>query len=231
MTERDSDALQQVIEQVRELRQALARQEERMVAQQEIIRAQQAEIGTLRAQGKCFPASNDDEATRSNAGALTTRLKRGTSSSRRALLKWGGAATAAATAALVIGEGRRVRAASANDGDAIIAGQGTTATSTTYLHNNVSTSPNPLLYLDNTYPSGAGNTVQAYCMAGFTALYGRGFGNGGGVHGLSDNGGIGVFGESGGIGTGVLGTSTSGYGVYGQSGGAGVGVFGQSSSG
>ncbi|HEX6818887.1 MAG TPA: hypothetical protein VF120_10965 [Ktedonobacterales bacterium] len=151
-------------------------------------------------------------------------------SSRRALLKWGGATAAAATVALVASEGQRARAASANDGDAIIAGQGTTATSTTFLRNNDSTSPNPLLHLDNTWPGGAGNAVQAYCVAGYTALYGHAFGNGGGVYGLSDSGGIGVFGDSGGGGgTGVLGQSSDGYGVKGTS-TSGFGVWGSSSS-
>jgi hypothetical protein len=187
---------------------------------------QQAEIAALRARlGETERVADGEdgvagERTRTAAPARRERGRGGRGTSRRALLKWGGATAAAATVALVASEGRAAQADPAGraaDGGSLIIGQTNTAESQTALVTDGS--------LQTLFQADASNSTY-YNPVGFGPVAISALAN---ISGANSQTAFGVFAQSTG-GTGVSGLSTSGIGVVGES-ETGVGVQAISHSG
>jgi hypothetical protein len=165
-----------------ELEGRLASQEAQLAAQQEEIarlRAQQAEASgsplTLPARLHGLGASD--------AGGERPEGATGRSSSRRGLLKLGGAAAAAGVAAGLVGRAQAAHAAPVPTGGNFILGQSNDANVTTSLGATIGSQPSPLL------------DVKAYSST--TGIHGFADGFGGvAVRGDGVNGAIGVLGSS-----------------------------------
>jgi hypothetical protein len=231
---RQGSSLEQRLNQLERL---LVAQQERMTTQEAEIIAQREEIVQLRAVGAGAAASLPNPmpsvapmADVATVDALTEQAAptKRTSRSRRALLKLGGAAAAAgvaATAALVTSEGGQT--AHAADGNNLVIGQFNYGSTETYL--GVVGSP-ALATVFAADTSGSTYTSP-------TAVFGlAGTANGVGVYGYASTSATGVYGQStsgtgvSGIsttGTAMRGSSTSGYGVHATSNSA-AGVYANS---
>lgn len=217
-------------EQVARLAAVVQEQQQKAEQQQQMSQVQQAEIAELRAERDAARSQRTAGAAQHEhrIGALGRRTPgtlRGRASSRRALLKWGGAAAAAATVALVASEGQGVHAATDADGDPLLIGTANVGTSQTSLAITGSSSSSSFFQVD----ASASTNTTAVAIGGIsnvssgTGVQGSSAGSSGfGVQGVSFNG-------LGPTGTGVLGLSgyataiPGSFGVHGAAGsGAGV---------
>jgi hypothetical protein len=186
--------------------------EERLAAQRDEIarlRAERAEA--VPASPLILPADLRQPGGHAAAGGPDRRLL-GRPTSRRDLLRLGGAAAAAGVAAGLI-ESRAAHAAPVPTGGGFILGQANDAGATTALTATSGSTPSPIL--DVAQPNrGIGMHASASgSAAGNAGIQGDGTSLATGVRGTSD-GGVGVFGFA----------SSTGTGVYGQSLGGGYGV-------
>jgi len=184
----------QVEDQMAQLRVALEQQladyEQQLNEQQVRMERQQARLEEIA----------DQRASRPGQRKTAGRSHRtGRSASRRAILKWGGAAAAAAAVTLVASEPsvQAAPALPATNGDAIIAGQHTLATSTTNLDAGMGSTANPLLWVSNI--TGVGDGIRGDAANGAIGVMGAasGPGPGIGVRGAGGDTGIGVSGAGG----------------------------------
>ncbi|HEX6818892.1 MAG TPA: hypothetical protein VF120_10990 [Ktedonobacterales bacterium] len=203
----DGDDEQRVSVQVTELRGLIEHLQEQRREDHQRAERQQAEISALRAELADVRARGVGASSVSAASAASARpQQRGRMTSRRELLTAAGATAAAATVALVASEGQATHAAPAVDGDAILAGQITTASSQTTLQPVSGSSPNYILVVNGGTGTGDINGIGGYALGAGNGVYGAG------------SSGTGVLGASGANGIGVRGVSASGYALTANSG-------------
>ncbi|HEY7983836.1 MAG TPA: hypothetical protein VID73_06690 [Ktedonobacterales bacterium] len=190
----------------------------RLTSLEQLVQGQQHEIERLHALLATGAATQPTIALPAEPAAHTTR---------RGLLKLGGAVAAAGVAAAATTLVERPQAAHAADGAGIIMGTANTNASSTgtILTPVAASSPIPLLTVDNSTNAAADPTTVI-------AIKGIGTGTGAGVLGHVASNGVGVDGSAGADGIGVVGFAPGalGYGVLGFT-NTGWGVVAQSGSG
>ncbi len=172
-----------------------------------LLAQQQAELVELRGR-----IATSYGAAKARAGASSQRSGHASSraSSRRSLLKWGGATAAAAAVALAAGE-QVAHAQPRSDGSAISAGNVTTAEHATTLKFDGTSGNAKVLFLAHDTSFHASDAKYPAALGGW--VDGATSGNTTGVYGYSEaSGGYGIVGVASGIG--ILGTSSEDNGVY-----------------
>src|SRR5581483_2246337 len=146
-----------------------------------IVEQQQAEIADLRQESR---GSRLTSRSRATVARQRPSQRPSQETTRRSLLKWGGAAAAAATVAVVASQAQSAHAASSADGNDLVIGQANTGSLETSLTGASSNTATALFAVDN---SAASVSVDANGPTDGTAVLGLGNANAVAVWGIANS--------------------------------------------